>query len=81
MTLLFTQGHNYQSALYRAYSSETSLRVLSDLLTGGEEGHVSILTLLDLSAAFDTIDHESSSIDWNTRLYFRVPLCLSPILH
>ena len=31
--------------------------VLSDL-TAGEEGQVSILTLLDLSTLFDTIDHE-----------------------
>ena len=33
------------------------LRVLNDLLTASESGSISILTLLDLSAAFDTIDH------------------------
>ena len=33
------------------------LRVLNDLLTASDSGSISILTLLDLSAAFDTIDH------------------------
>ena len=32
------------------------LRVLNDLLTASESGSISILTLQDLSAAFDTID-------------------------
>ena len=33
------------------------LRVATDLLQSSDSGHVSILSLLDLSAAFDTIDH------------------------
>ena len=33
------------------------LRVLNDFLTASDSGHISILTLLDLSTAFDTIDH------------------------
>jgi len=47
-----------QSA-YRAYhSTETAvLRVLSDILLALDSGDIAVLTLLDLSAAFDSVDH------------------------
>ena len=47
-----------QSA-YRAYhSTETALlKVLSDILRAVDSGDLAVLTLLDLSAAFDTVDH------------------------
>ena len=50
--------HAFQSAYCPKHSTETALlRVSNDLLTASDSGFISILTLLDLSAAFDTIDH------------------------
>ena len=47
-----------QSAYRPAHSTETALlRVTNDILTALDSGDVTFLTLLDLSAAFDTIDH------------------------
>ena len=49
----------FQSAYKKGHSTETALlRVVNDLLGAADRGRVSILSLLDLSAAFDTIDHE-----------------------
>ena len=40
------------------YSTETAmLRVINDALREIDSGHKVVLVLLDLSAAFDTIDH------------------------
>jgi hypothetical protein len=47
-----------QSAYRRHHSTETALlRVMSDLLTAADHQLVSLLGLLDLSAAFDCVDH------------------------
>ena len=48
----------FQSAYRKCHNTETALlRVVNDLLQDSDRGCVSILSLLDLSAAFDTIDH------------------------
>jgi len=48
-----------QSGFRRGYSTETAtIRVLSDLLDAVDRGDTAALVLLNLSAAFDTVDHE-----------------------
>ena len=50
----------YQSAYRKFHSSETALlRVLNDILISLASGHSTALILLVLSAAFDTIDHNT----------------------
>ena len=47
-----------QSGYRQGHSTETDvLRVLSDILRADDNGDLAALVLLDLSAAFDTVDH------------------------
>jgi hypothetical protein len=49
----------YQSAYRRNYSTETLLvKVHNDILQNMEAGHINAFTAVDLSAAFDLVDHE-----------------------
>ena len=49
-----------QSAYRAHHSTETAVvRVLSDILGALDRGDFAVLTLLDFSAAFDTVDHET----------------------
>ena len=48
-----------QSAYKQQQSTETALlKVKNDILMSMDEQHVTLLVLLDLSAAFDTIHHD-----------------------
>ena len=50
--------YTFQSTYRHGQSTKTALlRVLDDLLVASDCGKVSVLTLLDLPAAFDTIDY------------------------
>jgi hypothetical protein len=49
----------FQSAYRRNHSCETVLTaMLNDVFTAADMRHIAVLTLLDLSAAFDTVDWE-----------------------
>ena len=51
-------SETFQSAYRAHHSTETALLDVTNCLLGGaDEGQVSILTLLDLSATFDTLHH------------------------
>ena len=50
--------HTFPSAYRQKHGTLAALlRVFNYLVTASHSGSISILTLLDLSAAFDTIDH------------------------
>ena len=49
----------YKSTYWRRHSTETAvLKIISDALYAAEQGEVTIVEMLDMSAAFDTVDHD-----------------------
>jgi Reverse transcriptase (RNA-dependent DNA polymerase)/Endonuclease-reverse transcriptase len=52
--------NRHQSAYRRGYSTETAIvRLLNDVYSAADNGSRSLLLLLDLSAAFDCINHDT----------------------
>ena len=53
-------SNQVQSAYTRFHSTETTLvKIHSDIICNMDNGKVTALTLLDMSVAFDTIDHST----------------------
>jgi len=49
----------YQSAYRANHSTETALlKICNDALLADDEGEVTALCMIDLTAAFDTVDHD-----------------------
>ena len=54
---------DHQSAYRQGHSTETALlKIFSDILDAADSAQVTLLGLLDLSAAFDTVDHALTSL-------------------
>ena len=50
---------DHQSAYRQGHSTETALlKIFSDILDAADSAQVTLLGLLDMSAAFDTVDHD-----------------------
>ena len=55
---VFKLLQNFQAAYRRGHSTETAvLKVYSDLINAISNGKFALLSLLDLTTAFDTVDH------------------------
>ena len=51
-------SNHHQSAYRKFHSTETALlKIHNNIMSSMDDGRVTALTFLDLSAAFDTIDH------------------------
>lgn len=59
MLLCCNHKQPFQSGFTNRHSTESALlRVLNDISLATDNGHCVILVLLDLTAVFDTVDHQ-----------------------
>ncbi len=86
---------DFQSGFRPNHSTETAfIRVTNDLLLSSDRGCISLLVLLDLSAAFDTFDHNillnrlenfvgisGSALAWFKSYLQCPPLILAPLVN
>lgn len=62
----------FQSAYCQNYSTETTLlHILSEVLEAVDQGNVTTLVMLDLSSAFNCVDHEILMRRLNLKLEIR----------
>ena len=76
-------SNHVQSAYKRFHSTETALlKIHNDIICNTDNGKVTALTLLDLSAAFDTIDHSTPfrTTAW-TFWHFWYSFSMAQIIH
>ena len=60
----FWSGITFFRSFRKRHSTETALlKVMSDILLAADKGHATLLGLLDMSAEFDTVDHDIS-VQW-----------------
>ena len=73
LTSYLEDNHLYEPRAYKkSHSTETALiKVHNDIVTAIDSGHSVILVLLDLSAAFDTVDHRILILRLSTRFGIR----------
>jgi hypothetical protein len=70
-----------QSAYHRCHFTETALaKVLSDVITAINFGYLSLLVLLELSAAYDIVDHDILFTRLNDHSVF-LQWCLTDLCH
>ena len=71
-----------QLAYRRGHSAKTAvLKVFSNIVDAIDKGNLALLALLNLSAAFDTVEHRLTSVAVKVIWHRRGPTSVDNILH